>query len=38
MSDTLRALIGLAADRPLTRAEAEEAFEALFAGDRKSVV
>ena len=33
MSDTLRALIGLAADRPLTRAEAEEAFETLFAGE-----
>ena len=32
MSDTLRALIGLAADRPLTRAEAEEAFETLFEG------
>jgi anthranilate phosphoribosyltransferase len=31
MSD-LRALIGLAADRPLTRAEAEVAFEALFEG------
>ena len=32
MSDTLRALIGKAADRPLTRAEAEEAFETLFEG------
>jgi anthranilate phosphoribosyltransferase len=33
MSDTLRALIGKAADRPLTRAEAEEAFATLFAGE-----
>ncbi|MEZ5779390.1 MAG: anthranilate phosphoribosyltransferase [Paracoccaceae bacterium] len=32
MSDDLRPLIGLAADRPLTRAEAETAFEALFEG------
>ena len=32
MSDDLKPLIGLAADRPLTRAEAETAFEALFAG------
>jgi anthranilate phosphoribosyltransferase len=32
MSDDLRPLIGLAADRPLTRAEAERAFEALFEG------
>ncbi|MCB2094927.1 MAG: anthranilate phosphoribosyltransferase [Rhodobacteraceae bacterium] len=32
MSDDLRPLIGLAADRPLTRAEAELAFEALFEG------
>ena len=32
MSDSLRALIGKAADRPLTRAEAVEAFEALFEG------
>ncbi len=32
MSDTLRALIGLACDRPLTRAEAESAFETLFEG------
>ena len=32
MSDALRALIGKAADRPLTRAEAEEAFETLFEG------
>ncbi|MEI2804943.1 anthranilate phosphoribosyltransferase [Albidovulum sp.] len=32
MSDDLRPLIGLAADRPLTRAEAERAFEALFDG------
>lgn len=33
MSDALRALIGKAAERPLTRAEAETAFEALFEGD-----
>ncbi len=32
MSDILRALIGVAATRPLTRAEAEAAFEALFEG------
>ena len=32
MSDTLKALIGKAAERPLTRAEAELAFEALFEG------
>ncbi|WP_413875327.1 anthranilate phosphoribosyltransferase [Albidovulum sp.] len=32
MSEDLRPLIGLAADRPLTRAEAERAFEALFEG------
>ncbi|MFT6103678.1 MAG: anthranilate phosphoribosyltransferase [Paracoccaceae bacterium] len=32
MSDDLKPLIGLAADRPLTRAEAETAFEAMFAG------
>ena len=32
MSDGMRALIGKAAERPLTRAEAEEAFEALFEG------
>lgn len=32
MSDDLRPLIGLAADRPLTRAEAELAFETLFNG------
>jgi anthranilate phosphoribosyltransferase len=32
MSDDLRPLIGLAADRPLTRAEAELAFEILFDG------
>ncbi|MGB7322998.1 MAG: anthranilate phosphoribosyltransferase, partial [Albidovulum sp.] len=32
MSDALRPLIGLAAERPLTRAEAETAFEALFDG------
>ncbi len=33
MSDDLRPLIGTAADRPLTRAEAETAFEALFDGE-----
>ena len=33
MSDVLRPLIGLAAERPLTRAEAETAFEALFNGE-----
>ena len=32
MSDALRPLIGLAAERPLTREEAETAFGALFAG------
>ncbi|MCB2111437.1 MAG: anthranilate phosphoribosyltransferase [Defluviimonas sp.] len=32
MSDELRPLIGIAADRALTRAEAEAAFEALFEG------
>jgi anthranilate phosphoribosyltransferase len=32
MSADLRPLIGIAADRPLTRAEAETAFEALFDG------
>lgn len=32
MSDDLRPLIGLAAERPLTRAEAETAFAALFEG------
>ena len=32
MSDDLRPLIGLAAERPLDRAEAERAFEALFEG------
>ncbi len=33
MSDTLKPLIGIAADRALTRAEAEAAFGALFAGE-----
>ncbi|SNS77373.1 anthranilate phosphoribosyltransferase [Tropicimonas sediminicola] len=33
MSDTIKPLIGLAADRPLTRAEAEAAFDALFEGE-----
>jgi anthranilate phosphoribosyltransferase len=32
MSDVLRPLIGLAADRPLTRAEAEVAFATFFEG------
>ncbi|MGV8987428.1 MAG: anthranilate phosphoribosyltransferase [Cypionkella sp.] len=32
MSDLLKPLIGLAAERPLTRAEAEVAFTALFEG------
>lgn len=33
MSDTLKPLIGIAADRALTRAEAETAFEVLFNGE-----
>ncbi len=33
MSDALKPLIGTAAERPLTRAEAETAFEALFEGE-----
>ena len=33
MSDRLRPLIGLAAERPLTRAEAEIAFDCLFEGE-----
>ncbi|PZR00006.1 MAG: anthranilate phosphoribosyltransferase [Cereibacter sphaeroides] len=33
MSDRLRPLIGLAAQRPLTRAEAEMAFDCLFEGE-----
>ncbi len=33
MSDTLKPLIGIAADRALTRAEAEIAFTAFFDGD-----
>lgn len=33
MSDSLKPLIGVAADRPLTRAEAETAFAALFEGE-----
>ncbi|MFV0332792.1 MAG: anthranilate phosphoribosyltransferase [Tropicimonas sp.] len=33
MSDNLKPLIGPAADRPLTRAEAEAAFDALFEGE-----
>ncbi|MEO0990167.1 MAG: anthranilate phosphoribosyltransferase [Pseudomonadota bacterium] len=32
MSDQLRPLIGVAADRPLTRTEAESAFQVLFEG------
>lgn len=33
MSDVLKPLIGTAANRPLTRAEAEAAFDALFEGE-----
>ncbi len=33
MSDVLKPLIGIAASRPLTRAEAEAAFTALFEGE-----
>jgi len=33
MSDAIKPLIGAAADRPLTRAEAEEAFSILFEGE-----
>ena len=33
MSDTLKPLIGAAAERPLTRGEAETAFAILFAGE-----
>ncbi len=33
MSDALKPLIGIAADRPLTRAEAEQAFTILFEGE-----
>ncbi|GGW23649.1 anthranilate phosphoribosyltransferase [Gemmobacter lanyuensis] len=33
MSDRLKPLIGVAATRPLTQAEAESAFEALFEGE-----
>ncbi|MBY6152321.1 anthranilate phosphoribosyltransferase [Vannielia litorea] len=33
MSDTIRSLIGTAAERPLTRPEAEAAFAALFEGE-----
>ncbi|GFE66857.1 anthranilate phosphoribosyltransferase [Litoreibacter roseus] len=33
MSDDLKPLIGIAADRPLTRSEAETAFSVLFAGN-----
>lgn len=33
MSDALKPLIGIAADRPLIRSEAETAFEALFNGE-----
>jgi anthranilate phosphoribosyltransferase len=33
MSDVLKPLIGIAASRPLTRAEAEAAFDALFEGE-----
>ena len=33
MSDTLKPMIGTAADRPLTKAEAEAAFTLLFNGE-----
>ena len=33
MSDALKPLIGAAAERPLTRAEAEKAFAILFEGE-----
>ncbi|PTX55922.1 anthranilate phosphoribosyltransferase [Litoreibacter ponti] len=33
MSDALKPLIGIAADRPLTRTEAEQAFAVLFEGE-----
>ena len=33
MSDRLKTLIGAAADRPLTREEAETAFSILFEGE-----
>ncbi len=33
MSDTIKTLIGAACERPLTRAEAEQAFEILFEGE-----
>ncbi|MBT2131291.1 anthranilate phosphoribosyltransferase [Aliiroseovarius lamellibrachiae] len=33
MSDRIKPLIGAAADRPLSRAEAEEAFDILFEGE-----
>ncbi|UWQ03660.1 anthranilate phosphoribosyltransferase [Aliiroseovarius crassostreae] len=33
MSEMIKPLIGAAADRPLTRAEAEQAFEILFQGE-----
>ena len=33
MSDALKPIIGVAAERPLSRAEAEEAFGILFAGE-----
>ena len=36
MSDTLKPLIGTAADRPLTPGEAESAFDALFEGEALS--
>ncbi len=35
MSDALKPLIGAAAERPLTREEAETAFQILFAGEAK---
>ncbi|MDT2032253.1 MAG: anthranilate phosphoribosyltransferase, partial [Planktomarina sp.] len=33
MTSALQPLIGMAADRPLTRAEAQIAFETLFNGE-----
>lgn len=33
MSDQMKPLIDAAADRPLTRAEAEQAFKLLFEGE-----
>ena len=38
MSDALKTLIGAAADHPLTRANAEAAFEILFNGEEINVL